>query len=112
DVTGNGISKLVFTILNAVAEAERDQIRERVATVKANQRTRNHYLNNIAPFGWRVGEDNELAEVAEQQAAIRTMRSLRAQGASLRQIAVAMGVTGHTISHERVAGVLRGHAAP
>jgi putative DNA-invertase from lambdoid prophage Rac len=30
DVTGNGISKLVFTILSAVAEAERDRIRERV----------------------------------------------------------------------------------
>jgi hypothetical protein len=29
DVTGNGISKLVFTILSAVAEAERDRIRER-----------------------------------------------------------------------------------
>jgi putative DNA-invertase from lambdoid prophage Rac len=28
DVTGNGISKLVFTILSAVAEAERDRIRE------------------------------------------------------------------------------------
>ena len=30
DVTGNGISRLVFTILSAVAEAERDCIRERV----------------------------------------------------------------------------------
>ena len=29
DVTGNGISKLVFTILSAVAEAERDRTRER-----------------------------------------------------------------------------------
>lgn len=29
DVTSNGISKLVFTILSAVAEAERDRIRER-----------------------------------------------------------------------------------
>jgi putative DNA-invertase from lambdoid prophage Rac len=28
DVIGNGISKLVFTILSAVAESERDRIRE------------------------------------------------------------------------------------
>jgi hypothetical protein len=34
DVTGNGISKLVFTILSAVAENERDRIRERVRDVK------------------------------------------------------------------------------
>jgi putative DNA-invertase from lambdoid prophage Rac len=29
DTTGNGVSKLVFTILSAVAEAERDRTRER-----------------------------------------------------------------------------------
>jgi DNA invertase Pin-like site-specific DNA recombinase len=113
DVTGNGISKLVFTILSAVAEAERDRIRERISAVKADQRQRGRYLGGIAPFGWRVGEDGELTEVPAQQAAIRTMRSLRAEGASLPQIAVAMGVAGHAISHEGVASVLRnGHAAP
>jgi DNA invertase Pin-like site-specific DNA recombinase len=31
---GNGILKLVFAILSAVAEAERDRIRERVRDVK------------------------------------------------------------------------------
>ena len=30
DVTGNGVSKMVFTILAAVAEGERDRIRERI----------------------------------------------------------------------------------
>jgi putative DNA-invertase from lambdoid prophage Rac len=35
DVTGNGIAKLIFTILSAVAEAERDRIKERVSVVKA-----------------------------------------------------------------------------
>jgi DNA invertase Pin-like site-specific DNA recombinase len=33
DTTGNGVSKLVFTILS-VAEAERDRTRERIAEVK------------------------------------------------------------------------------
>ena len=40
DVTGNGIAKLVFTILSAVAEAERDRIRERIVDVKRDQRSR------------------------------------------------------------------------
>src|SRR3954447_6061899 len=40
DVTGNGISKLVFTILSAVAEAERDRTPERIADVKKDQRAR------------------------------------------------------------------------
>jgi DNA invertase Pin-like site-specific DNA recombinase len=37
DVTGNGISKLVFTILSAVAENERDRIRERVRDAKRHR---------------------------------------------------------------------------
>src|SRR6201998_4972981 len=44
DVTGNGVSKLVFTILSAVAENERDRIRERIPDVKADQRKRHRIL--------------------------------------------------------------------
>ena len=44
DTTGNGVSKLVFTILSAVAEAERDRTRERIAEVKRDQRQRGRYL--------------------------------------------------------------------
>jgi putative DNA-invertase from lambdoid prophage Rac len=42
DVTGNGISKLVFTILAAVAEGERDRTRERIRDVKSDQRAQGH----------------------------------------------------------------------
>jgi putative DNA-invertase from lambdoid prophage Rac len=52
DTTGNGVSKLVFTILNAVAEAERDRTCERIAEVKADQRRRGRYLGGKVPFGW------------------------------------------------------------
>lgn len=54
DVTANGVSKLVFTILSAVAEAERDRIRKRIATVKRDQRARGRYLGGILPFGIRA----------------------------------------------------------
>jgi DNA invertase Pin-like site-specific DNA recombinase len=112
DISGNGLSKFFLTIVAAFAEVERDRIRERVRQVKRDQRARNRYLGGIAPFGWRVNDEGGLSEVAEQEAAIRTMLSLRAEGASLRQIAVAMSVAGHAISHEGVASVLRnGHAA-
>jgi DNA invertase Pin-like site-specific DNA recombinase len=47
DTTGNGVSKLVFTILSAVAEAERDRIRERVSDTKADQRQRGWYLGYL-----------------------------------------------------------------
>jgi putative DNA-invertase from lambdoid prophage Rac len=108
DVTGNGIAKLVFTILSAVAEAERDRIRERIATVKADQRARNRYLGGKVPFGYRVGADGELVEEPAQQEAIREMvRQREEQKLSLRQIATQMHERGIAISHEGVAEVLR-----
>jgi putative DNA-invertase from lambdoid prophage Rac len=86
DVTGNGISKLVFTILSAVAEAERDRIRERVTQVKRDQRQRNRYLGGIVPFGFTVGEDGSLVPDEAEQALIAHARILRTDGATLRAI--------------------------
>jgi putative DNA-invertase from lambdoid prophage Rac len=86
DVTGNGISKLVFAILSAVAEAERDRIRERVTEVKRDQRQRNRYLGGFVPFGFRVGDHGGLVPDAVEQALIAHARALRADGATLRAI--------------------------
>lgn len=90
DVTGNGISKLVFTILSAVAEAERDRIRERVTQVKRDQRQRNRYLGGIVPFGFRVGDDGGLVPDAVEQSLITHARALRSDGATLRAIQAVM----------------------
>jgi putative DNA-invertase from lambdoid prophage Rac len=87
DVTGNGISKLVFTILSAVAEAERDRIRERVRDVKRDQKERNRFLGGTVPFGMELAEDSSLVPDPIAQAAIATMREARAAGYSLRQCA-------------------------
>ena len=102
DVTGNGISKLVFTILSAVAEAERDRIRERIADVKKDQRKRGRYLGGIHPFGYRVTDAGELIEEPGEIAAIARMKELRASGLSLRGISKAMKDDGMNISHEAV----------
>jgi putative DNA-invertase from lambdoid prophage Rac len=66
DVTGNGVSKLVFTILSAVAEAERDRIRERIADVKRDQKSRGRFLGGRRPFGYRVTDDG-LLEACEKE---------------------------------------------
>lgn len=102
DVTGNGISKLVFTILSAVAEAERDRIRERIRDVKADRRRRRRYLGGLVPFGWKMEADGDLVEVPEQQKAIARAQRLRAKGLSLRAISSALEKQGVRISHETV----------
>ena len=106
DVTGNGISKLVFTILSAVAEAERDRIRERVATVKQDQRSRGRYLGGVVPWGFTVGEGGELVPVPQQQAAIRKMKAMRMKGVSLRKIEAAMKAEGVQLSHVSIGRIV------
>jgi DNA invertase Pin-like site-specific DNA recombinase len=103
DTTGNGISKLVFTILAAVAEAERDRIRERITEVKQDQRKRGRHLGGTAPFGFAVGTDGMLVPDPSQQRAIRRARTLRARGLTLRAIREALARSGHRVSHVLIA---------
>jgi putative DNA-invertase from lambdoid prophage Rac len=110
DVTGNGISKLVFTILSAVAEQERYRTHERIAEMKADQRKRNRYLGGDKPFGFDV-KDGELVPVPSEQAAIRRMVKMRAEGTSLREIAAAMERDGFEISHMGVDKIVKAAAA-
>ena len=98
DTTGNGMSKLVFTILSAVAEAERDRIRERIAEVKRDQPS-GAVSRRRGAVRLPVGDAGELVPVPEQQAAIRRMRKLRDQGLALRTIAAKMKASGVSISH-------------
>ena len=105
DVTGSGISKLVFTILSAVAEAERDRIRERVSQVKADQRTRGRYLGGIVPYGF-TAQDGILVPVAEQQHVIEHARKLRAGKATIRAIQAALRADGHKLSLDALHRIL------
>jgi putative DNA-invertase from lambdoid prophage Rac len=91
DVTGNGISKLVFTILSAVAENERDRIRERVREAKRHRVTQRLYNGGKRPFGFDivgVRPDAHLVENVNEQAALKRAREMQQSGKSLRIIAV------------------------
>jgi len=125
DTTGNGVSKLVFTILSAVAEAERERTRERITEVKRDQHARGRFLGGArAPFGWGKVPDTRvlngvtivkgytLEPIPGQQAAIRRMIELHDEGYSLRQIAQRIwdGMQ-IRISHAGVGNVLHAQAA-
>jgi len=96
DVTGNGISKLVFTILSAVAENERERIRERIREVKRHLASQGIYGGGKTPYGFDV-VDGRLIENTAQQAVIRAMRDARANGSSFRKIAEAHGLQAMTV---------------
>jgi putative DNA-invertase from lambdoid prophage Rac len=102
DVTANGMSKLIFTVLSAVAEAERDRLRERIHEIKQDQRAMGRYLGGKVPFGYRVGEGNVLLPIEEEQNAIRAMLGMRANDVSLRLISDEMKKRGFDVSHNAV----------
>jgi DNA invertase Pin-like site-specific DNA recombinase len=112
DVTGNGISKLFFTIVAAFAEAERDRVQLRVRECKADQRKRGRHLGGSVTFGFEVVKQEGdirggvLVPVEAEQEAIAKMKALKAQGTSLRQIAAEMLKDGFQLSHQGVAKIL------
>jgi DNA invertase Pin-like site-specific DNA recombinase len=113
DVTGNGVSKLVFTILSAVAEAERDRIRERVRDVKRDQAKRGRFLGGTrARFGFTETEDGGLIENPIEQEALTIMRRLRAEGRGYQAIATILEAYGVQLHRQQVKRILARDAAP
>ncbi len=107
EIGGNGIGSMVFTILAAVAQFERERLAERITEAKADQRRQGRYLGGTVPFGYRVAKDGKTLEPApKEQAAIKRMRRLHREGKSLRAISQDMKKRGHDVSHEGVKRVL------
>jgi len=90
DVTTNGVSKLVFTILSAVAESERDRLRQRITEVKAHLRSKFVYAGGKTPYGFDV-VDGKLVENPSEQKALVEIRNMRAAGESYETIGKAIG---------------------
>jgi putative DNA-invertase from lambdoid prophage Rac len=112
DVSGNGVSELIMTVLAAVAEFERTLISERTRDVKRNLRRNGRHQGGSRPFGYQLGEANgsgrarALIEDPAEQRAIDMMRRMRADGESLIAIRDAVRTQGFAISHETVRAVL------
>ena len=95
DVTGNGISKMVFTILAAVAEGERDRIRERIRDGKRHLTSQGVFNGGRRPFGVDIVMDGETPRMVPNKAemeVIKRMQAMRKDGATYRAIGA---VTGH-----------------
>jgi DNA invertase Pin-like site-specific DNA recombinase len=98
DTTGNGVSKLVFTILSAVAEAERDRIRERIGEAKKAQRERGEFLGGTAPYAFRRVGKTGLELLPEKADFLRRMVKYRDRGYSLRKIQEILDSEGEHVS--------------
>jgi putative DNA-invertase from lambdoid prophage Rac len=94
DVCGNGISKMVFTILAAVAEGERDRIRERIRDAKRHLTSQGVFSGGSRPFGYDIVQDGDVQRMvpnAAEGAVIECMKSMRESGATYRAIGAVTG---------------------
>ncbi len=60
DATTNGINQVLFTILGAFADFERERINQRISEVKQQQKANGFWTGGQPPFGYRVNEEGRL----------------------------------------------------
>jgi site-specific DNA recombinase len=83
--TTTAAGKMVFRMLAVLAEFERDLISERTATAMAHLRQAGRRISGRVPFGNDLDGAN-LIPNKDEQAALRVIHRLRAEGLSLRAI--------------------------
>ena len=99
----------MFTILSAVAENERERIRERIRDVKRHLASQGIYGGSKRPFGRDV-VDGKLVPNADEREAISRMRHMRSAGHTYRQIGSQFGKDPKTI--QRILDHVDKSAAP
>jgi putative DNA-invertase from lambdoid prophage Rac len=77
-VTGNGISKLFFTLLAAIAEFERTRVLERMNEGRAGKAKRGGHIGGDAPYGYRVEGAGKAARLVEDHRAEGCRQDLQA----------------------------------
>jgi DNA invertase Pin-like site-specific DNA recombinase len=82
----NGIGQLVFTILSAVAEQERNRIKERITEAKHRLRKEGRYQGGKVAFGYKKDRKGNLTKDEHQQKCIVSMKRKQEEGWSLRKI--------------------------
>jgi site-specific DNA recombinase len=84
--TSNAAGRMMLQLLGSFAEFEHQRGGERTREVLADRRLRGKVYSRVAPFGYARLND-ELREDVREQQALATMRLMRSDGASYRQIA-------------------------
>jgi DNA invertase Pin-like site-specific DNA recombinase len=82
--------------LSAVAENERDRIRERVRDAKRHRAEQRLYNGGKRQFGWDL-VDGRLVPNVTEQAVIERMKAMRANGATYREIGGEVGMYARTV---------------
>ena len=90
--TGSASGRLIVHIVGVISQFEREQIGERTSMALQHLKRRGLVYGH-APFGYRR-HDKTLVQDPDEQHALQHIRSMRATGASLRQVVVWLTLRG------------------
>lgn len=109
-VTENGVGKIIFTILAAMAEFERERIHERCTEGRRAKRKAGGHIGGLTPFGYQkigAGREARLEPDPAQQEAIRSIYEASDAGLPLRDVsAYIFERHGLKVSHETIRKIL------
>lgn len=101
---------MVFTILSAVAQFERERIAERIAESKALAKSQMRYTGGVIPFGFDVithEGKKYLKENEDKSKVINEILKLRDEGLSYKKVAKQIKIRHQTeLSHMGIKRVL------
>ena len=109
--TSTASGRLVLNVMGSVSQWEREAIGERTAEALAVMRSNGRRISRHAPYGYRLNGQGWIEDEWEQEA-VQVMRTLRADGLSLRRIAERLQTQGFTsrtgkrLSPQLIANVL------
>jgi putative DNA-invertase from lambdoid prophage Rac len=112
DVSGNGISELIMTVLAAVAQFERTLISERIKDAKRTLRRGNRHQGGKRPFGWvygpvtGTGRARDLVPHEGEQAALAEIAAMREAGRTLVDIRDTLRARGFALCKQTVLNIL------
>ncbi len=109
--TSTASGRLVLNVMGSVSQWEREAIGERTSEALAVMRSNGRRISRHAPYGYTLNGQGWIEDEREQKA-VQVMRTLRAEGLSLRQIAAELDRQGHhnrsgrRLSAQTIANVL------
>jgi len=93
--TRTAAGRLVLNVLASVAQWEREATGERTSVALQHKAAAGEYIGGEAPYGFRVGADGvRLEPEPAEQLVVARAAALRAQGASLREVARQLAAAG------------------
>ncbi|MEE8153512.1 MAG: recombinase family protein [Phycisphaerales bacterium] len=110
--TSTASGRLVLNVMGSVSQWEREAIGERTSEALAVMRSNGRRISRHAPYGYRLNGQGWIEDEREQKA-VQAMRTLRAEGLSLRQIVAELERQGHhnrsgrRLSAQTIANVLK-----